>query len=110
MPVHPNSLKNLKRSGRPKGALGKKNKLLQKKDIDDLNEAKDQVIEKSEATGLSKDDIVEIIKHESIKESAVTKKSKPPKRVIADSTINQDNKEIRRKFTFKEFLFGIDTD
>ena len=109
MPVHENSLKNLKRTGRPKGALGKKNKLLQKKDIDDLKEVKDQVIEKSQSSGLSKDDIVEIIKQETIKESGITKNQKPPK-VMPDSNIKPKEIEIRRKFTFKEFLFGFDQD
>ena len=108
MAVHPNSLKNLK-PGRAKGSKNKKT--LAKKDIETLIETTEEIKAKSEQTGLSKDDLVEVLVKS--KQSSGMVKPKNPvkiqKTVSEDININPQDVEIRsRKVTLKEFFFGID--
>jgi hypothetical protein len=113
MAIHPNSLKNL-RTGRPKGS---KNKIkLEKKDVEELVEKTEDIKTKSEESGLSKDDLVEVL-IKSKKSSEVVKSKKPTKSkqtISEDLTLltndqhNVDYEPTSRKVTLKEFFFGMD--
>jgi hypothetical protein len=125
MPIHENSLKNL-RPGRKKGSKNKKK--LTKEDVKKLIDQTEDLKIKAKANDLSKDDLVEVLVKAKKSAESVEKKENPVK--SNPSTLSDDEiTELRklrddalkthyeaedqpivnqsRKVTIKEFFFGI---
>ena len=131
MPIHENSLKNLK-PGRKKGSKNKKK--LTKEDVKKLIDQTEDLKIKAQADDLSKDDLVEVLVKAKKSAESVEKKENPVKSnpsTLSDAELTElrklrdhdlkihlNNKMLNesedqpivnqsRKVTIREFFFGI---